>query len=109
MADPERFKRQSPVTTDSPTIKCTTLYSDFNRTSGYRKRDCYRTHAKLSLQQSSNIVFTCAVAVWCRNTTWYKLIILRMSVIVDFEQRWRQRGKTVDWRFIAVESTLTHW
>jgi len=25
MADPERFKRQSPVTTDSPAVKCKRL------------------------------------------------------------------------------------
>jgi len=29
MADPERFKRQSPVTTESPTVKCNRLCSDF--------------------------------------------------------------------------------
>jgi len=33
MADPERFKLQSPVTTDSPAVKCKRLWS------GYRKKE----------------------------------------------------------------------
>jgi len=38
MADPERFKRQSPVTTDSPAVKCKRLCSDFGVAT--EKRDC---------------------------------------------------------------------
>jgi len=42
MADPERFKRQSPVTTDSPAVKCKRHCSDFvvtteKRLQPYRK------------------------------------------------------------------------
>jgi len=39
MADPERFKRQSPVTTDSLAVKSKRLCSDFG-VAGNRKRDC---------------------------------------------------------------------
>jgi len=32
----------------------------------------------------------------CRGTTHVKLIILRITTIADFEQRWPQRGNTMD-------------
>jgi len=34
-----------------------------------------------------------------RGTTHVKLIILYMTAVADFKQRWRQRGKTTDCSF----------
>ena len=46
-------------------------------------------------------------AVPCRGTTHVKLIIPRITAIADFEQRWRQRGKTVDCGFKQKPSDET--
>jgi len=61
----------------------------------------------IRLTVSSNIVFISAVLCrGCWSTTHVKLIILQMTAIADFKQRWQQRGKTLDCSFILTNQDL---
>jgi len=51
MADPERFKRPSPVTTDSPVVKCKRLRLDFGVAT--EKKRLQPAHAKTRIQYIS--------------------------------------------------------